>query len=130
MIKERIIVSTIIFSLLIALIVTIHSYETRILNEQFSVVDGVKTKYTQKEVISMIKKLPTYQGDSIVVFDNGHIKSFLEALNGGLAHAQADPPTKQYLEGLAKSENLPFAFVVYRHVVPYYIEEHVKSKKK
>jgi hypothetical protein len=130
MIKERIIVSIVIFSLLLALIGTIHSYENRILKEQFSVVDGVKTKYTQKEVIDMIKKLPTYQGDSIIIFDNGHIKSFLEALNGGLAHAQSDPPTKQYLESLAKSENLPFAFVVYRHVVPYYIQEHVNNKKK
>jgi|JI8StandDraft_2_1071088.scaffolds.fasta_scaffold01720_6 hypothetical protein len=130
MIKERILVSIIIVSLLTALIWTIHSYENKILKEQFNVIGGVKTKYTQKEVIDMIKKLPNYQGDSVIVFDNGHIKSFLEDLNGGLVHAQNEPTTKQYLEGLAKAEHLPFALVVYRHVVPYYIQDKKTNQKK
>jgi hypothetical protein len=129
MVKERVIVSTIIAGLLIALITTINIYENRILKEQFSVIGGVKTQYTQKEIIDMIKRLPDYQGDSIIVFDNGEIKSFLPELDGGLQYAQNDPDTRLYLEGLAKSERLPLAFVIYRHVLPYYIQQHKNQKK-
>ena len=94
------------------------------------VIDGkkIKIKYTANEVKAMIQALPTYQGDSITIFDDGSIKSALSELNGGLASAQQPNDTRKFLEGVAKSENLPLAYIIYKHVVHYYIEE--KKKKK
>lgn len=129
MLAERLITGSIIASLLITLFWVINTYETQLLVRQFQVEGGVKLKYSAAEVKNLIKTLPTYQGDSLTVFENGNIQSGLAELNGGLQHAQNDPATRQYLEGVARSEYLPLGFVVYRHVVPYYIEEQKKKAK-
>lgn len=130
MLKERFLVSIIIVSLIFALIFTINKYETQILQNQFSVRDGVKTSFTSSEIIEMIKKLPTYQGDSIIIFDNGTIKSMNAEINGGLSWNLSDKQTRLYLEEIAKSENLPLAYVVYRHVIPYYIQQQKQKENK
>ncbi len=85
--KERIFLVSIIVLLTIGLVSIINSYENRILKEQFLVVDGkkIKVKYTVNEIKEMIRALPTYQGDSITIFDDGSIESKLSELNGGLA---------------------------------------------
>ncbi len=128
MLKERIFVSIVILILLFSLVFTIYHYENKILKQQFRVSDGVKIQFTSQEIIEMIKKLPDYQGDSLVVFDDGTIKSLHPELNGALQWNLNDTSARLYLEGIAKAEHLPLAFVVYRHILPYYIEQQ-KAKK-
>lgn len=129
MLKERIIVATIIISLIAILIFTINKYENKVLRQELSVSGGVKTRFTAKEVVAMIKKLPDYQGDSLVIYDDGTIKSFNAEINGALSWNLSDQATRLYLEGIAKSEKLPLAYVVYRHIIPYYIEQQKQKKK-
>ncbi|PKQ66205.1 hypothetical protein [Raineya orbicola] len=129
--KERLFLVSIIIGLIVALFFTIDAYENRILKEEFRVVDGkkIKKKYTKQEILEMIKSLPDYQGDSLTIFEDGTIRSSIPELDGGLNYAQTDKATRKYLEDIARNEHLPFAFVVYKHVLPYYINEHIKKKK-
>ncbi|MFN3315558.1 MAG: hypothetical protein ACK40K_02015 [Raineya sp.] len=129
MLKERIIVSCIVIGLISSLVYTINKYENSILKQQFRVIDGAKTSFTQKEILDMIKSLPDYQGDSLIIYEDGTIKSLNAEINGGLAWNLNDKPTRTYLEGIAKSEKLPLAYVVYRHVIPYYIEQQKQKQK-
>lgn len=130
MLKERIFVSVIIISLIVALFWVINKYETQIQKQQFNVPDGVKTSFTSKEIIEMIKKLPYYQGDSIIIYDNGTLRSMDPGINGALYWNLNDAQTRQYLENIAKAENLPLTYVVYRHVIPYYIQEKKQKETK
>ncbi|MDW8297183.1 MAG: hypothetical protein RMJ97_09930 [Raineya sp.] len=129
--KERLILVSIIVALVWTLFFTINYYENLILKEEFRVVDGkkIKKKYTTQEILQMIKSLPDYQGDELTIYEDGTIRSSIPELNGGLHYAQTDKNARKYLEDIARDEYLPFAFVVYRHVLPYYIAEHVKGKK-
>ncbi len=130
--KERIFLVSIIVILIIGIVSIINIYENRLLKEQSMVVDGKKNKlkYTVNEIKTLIKALPNYQGDSITIFEDGSIKSSIPELDGGLANAQQPNETKQYLEGIARNEKLPLAYIIYKHIVPYYIEEKERNKKK
>jgi hypothetical protein len=127
---ERIIFIAIVVSLVGSIFWVINRYENDLMKRPFMVEDGVKFKnYTTKEIVEMIKKLPDYQGDSIIVFEDGRIKSFLPQLDGGLQQIFNNSEQLQFFRQNALESNLPLGFVVYRHVMPYYILEHKKGKK-
>ena len=123
--KERLIWLLLIIALFAWNFYTINKYENEILERSFLVVNGIERKqYTAAEVKEMIKNLPEYQGDEMKIYEDGRITSSIPELDGGLNNAYNDPKALNYLKQKALRENLPLPFVVYRHVVPYYVRQH------
>ena len=126
---ERIIWIFIVTGLVFFNFYIINKYETSINNNEFRILDGNDyPTFSKNDVISLIKQLPNYQGDSITVFGDGTIESSIPELNGGIHSAFNHSETFDYLKSAAKSEKLPVGFIVYRHVVPYYVLEQASSK--
>lgn len=128
--KERIIWASIVLGLVIFNFYTINKYETNINNDKFRILDGDShshATFTKSDVVNLIKQLPNYQGDSITVFVDGKIESSIPKLNGGIQSAFTHAETFDYLQSLSKNEKLPIGFIVYRHVVPYYIKEQLSD---
>ncbi len=124
MVKERIVLVAIIIALIILNLFTVYRYETQLLERRYEVIGGVKIKqYTAQEVITLIKRLPDYQGDSLYIQEDGILVSLVPEINAGI-NSFYQSEGLEYIKGVALSEKVPLQFAIYRHVIPYVIKEH------
>ena len=101
----------------------INKYETQILKQDYRIVGGVKRRnFTAIETLKMIKSLPNYLGDSLIIYEDGSFKSLKAEVNGGIESIYNSPEQLNYFKLISKSDNLPLPFVVYRNIAPYYFK--------
>lgn len=107
----------IIVTLLFSNLYTIYLYEKKFLVQNERIIDGIKLKrYTFTELKNLIRNSPNYRGDSIVLLNNGRLKSLNPKLNQLINKTYSDKAMFSYLEDISKNELLPIQLVLYNSV--------------
>ncbi len=119
--KYKILLITLILTQFFVILFIINKYENDLLKKEFRIEGGLKRKnYNAQETLTMIKSLPDYLGDSVVIYEDGTFKSLTPEINGGILNIYEDKEQLKYYKSMAKTENLPLPFVIYRNLTQYY----------
>jgi hypothetical protein len=129
--RKLLIYVTFIFILIISFIIFKYEFEKREA-QRLKITDGVrlKTEYTTSEITDLIKLEPGYLGDSIVVYEDGTIKSMNDDLQGTIQHITNNTPDINVIEDLVRQSQLPKPVMVYRLAAHYYLTDHPDERKK
>jgi hypothetical protein len=128
MTKDR---KVLIFVVLIAIftnVLTIFFYEKDI--DEYTNGMIVRKEYKPEEVCNMIKKLPDYQGDSIIINEEGLLKSQDNLIQSVIQQMYIVPANFESIRSIAKSEGVPEPFVVYRLAIHYYTLQYGTKRTK
>lgn len=86
---------------------------------------GVKRKeYTEVDIRAMIKKLATYQGDSIIINAKGELVSLDGQIQSVLQQMYMVEANIEPIEQEAETYDLPVPYLVYRTGINYYIAQY------
>lgn len=119
--KNKILFISIILIQFFVILFIINKYENDLLKKEFRIEDGLKRKnYNAQETLTMIKSLPDYLGDSVVIYEDGTFKSLTPEINRGILNIYENKEQLNYYKSMAKTENLPLPFVIYRNLTQYY----------
>ncbi len=106
----------------------IYYYEQALLEQKAILraekVNVKKKEYTEDDVRAMIKKLPTYQGDSIVINAKNELVSMNGLIQSVINQMYVVPANLEPLEQEAQTYNLPVPYLVYRTGITYYIAQY------
>ncbi len=128
MTKEKKIYLSIIFFEAIAILFIILSYESYIDASEGAML--VRKKYTPDEVTIMIKKLPTYQGDSLIIDKNGVLSSTDGLIQSVIDQMYLVPANLASIRSEATAKSVPEPYVVYQLAIQYYIAQYGDKTKK
>lgn len=92
-------------------------------DSQFTVKGGAKKRmrYTAEEVKEMIMALKQYQGDSLIIYKDGSLKSSNIEIQSLLNNFYKDPALMQNAKIKALQEEAPLALVLYKQATNYYL---------
>ncbi len=97
------------------------------------ITDGRKTSYTVAEVLSMIKSDKVYLGDSIVIYDNGDMRSSNPKFQGTIDAVLKVEGNVKGLNEKAVQTKIPFQYHLYIFAATIYrdqyAEEFIKTAK-
>ena len=92
-----------------------------------TITDGKKTSYTAKEVIDMIKSDKVYLGDSVVIFDNGDLKSSLPKFQGTIDAILKVESNVKGLNDKARETKIPFQYHLYIFAATVYRDQYAEE---
>jgi hypothetical protein len=124
--KKLLVLITIVLTLCLAVIV-LH-YESD--DSPKFIGDGKELKtYTAQEVRNMIKKLPDYQGDSLLIDDDGRVTSLDGLIQSTLVQAYVVKANLIGIQKEAKALGLPEPYLVYKIAIKWYIAQYGSKTK-
>jgi hypothetical protein len=86
---------------------------------------------TPQEIRNMIKKLPDYQGDSLLIDDEGRITSLDGLIQSVLIQVYVVDANVEGIKNEVKATGLPEPYLVYKVGIGWYIAQYgAKSKPK
>lgn len=91
------------------------------------ITDAKKTSYTAAEVISLIKSDKVYLGDSIVIFDNGELRSSLPKFQGTIDAVLKVEANVKGLNEKALQTKIPFQYHLYIFSATIYREQYAEE---
>ncbi len=117
--KKLLLLVSILFA--IALAVVILNYE---IDPTPIVIGDLKKTYTAQEVRDMIKKLPDYQGDSLVISEDGEIKSLDGLIQSTIAQVYLVDINREGVKAEAKNTGIPEPYLAYKMAIKWYIAQY------
>ncbi|MBS1554592.1 MAG: hypothetical protein JSU09_06680 [Bacteroidetes bacterium] len=84
----------------------------------------LKSAYTAEEIRKMIKALPTYQGDSLIINAKGEIVSLDGLIESFISQVYAVPANSTGITRESEKTGFPEPFLAYRTAIGWYIETH------
>lgn len=85
-------------------------------------------KYSSKEVLTQIKMLPDYQGDTLVLYKNGVIHSTNNVIQSVIFQMYDVPYNLQGIKRDAVTHQKSEAYFAYKTAIFYYLQAHPKKK--
>jgi hypothetical protein len=128
---RKILIFVIIVSVIVNLFVILN-YEAALKDQQaFLIKDGVKikTEYTTAEIIDLIKQDQNYMGDSVVIYEDGSVRSANAKFQGTLDHVSTNPPDVDIIEQQVRKTSLPKPVVTYGLAAHYYLSQYPEERE-
>lgn len=91
------------------------------------ITGGKKSNYTVGEVIEMIKSDKVYLGDSIVIFDNGDLKSSIPKFQGTIDAILKVESNVKGLNDKARETRIPFQYHLYIFAATVYRDQYAEE---
>lgn len=85
---------------------------------------GDRKVYTAQQVRDMIKNLPDYQGDSLLIDDEGRISSTDGLIQSTIAQVYLVKVNSEGIKSEAMATGLPEPFIAYRTAIKWYIGQY------
>lgn len=123
--KKLLILTTVVFVISTSIIV-LH-YETD--SSPKFIGDKPKT-YAIQEIRNMIKELPDYQGDSILIDEDGKLTSLDGLIQSTLEQVYVVDANLVGVKSEAKASGLPEPYLVYKTGIKWYIGQYGKKLEK
>lgn len=106
----------------------VYYYEKALHEQKLSLRAGKssvnKKEYTEDEVRALIKKLPSYQGDSLIINPRGELVSMDARIQSVLHQMYVVDANIEPIEQEAETYNLPVPYLIYRTGIAYYIDQY------
>jgi hypothetical protein len=93
-------------------------------NEMPVITDAKKTSYTALEILNMIKSDKVYLGDSVVLFDNGELRSSIPKFQGTIDAIMKVETNVKGLTEKAMETKIPFQYHLYIFSATVYREQY------
>lgn len=122
--KKLLLLVSILF--FIALLVVVLNYE---IDPTPIVIGDLKKTYTAQEVRNMIKKLPDYQHDSLLISNDGKIISLDGLIQSTLVQVYDVDLNLKGLKAEAKNTGMPEPFLAYKMAIKWYIAQYGDKSK-
>lgn len=91
------------------------------------ITNGKKSSYTASEVIDLIKSDKVYLGDSIVIFDNGDLRSSIPKFQGTIDAILKVESNVKGLNDKAKETRIPFQYHLYIFAATVYRDQYAEE---
>ncbi len=132
MISNAKVLIVVILLLILSNVVTIFHYEKKLNpdEDEVTVIGGLKRnkQYTAKEITELIKNLPEYIGDSLVIYEDGKLRTDNLKFQGTIDAVSIND--KASIDQQVIDLDLPKPFLVYKLAAHYYRMQYAEEFKK
>jgi hypothetical protein len=131
--KDRKIIILIIIASIATVTYLIYHYEQKISSykalSESNYTPVSQSTYSDEEIRSLIKKLPTYQGDSITIDERGKLVSKDQLIQSVIEQMYIVPANLEGIRQSAKAMGRPEQYYVYKTAIEYFIAQYGDRKK-
>jgi hypothetical protein len=89
----------------------------------------LKKAYSSDEIRNLIKAMPEYQGDSLLINADKQLVSFDGLIQSFIVQVYVVPANIKYIKDAVKTTGLPEPYHVYKTAVGWYLQQHGNKKK-